>query len=135
MAQSIEGRSRELLEQPNFCHVGSLREDGSPHVVPVWVDTDGGYALLNTAEGRVWANNAERDPRLALTVANRENPYEYVTIRGRVEEITREGADEHIDKLAKKYLGLDEYPLRQPGEQRVILRVSAERVHHMDPGS
>jgi PPOX class probable F420-dependent enzyme len=135
MAQSIEGRSRELLEQPNFCHVGSLREDGSPHVVPVWVDTDGSYALLNTAEGRVWANNAERDPRLALTVANRENPYEYVTIRGRVEEITREGADEHIDKLAKKYLGLDEYPLRQPGEQRVILRVSAERVHHMDPGS
>ena len=135
MAQSIEGRSRELPEQPNFCHVGSLREDGSPHVVPVWVDTDGSYALLNTAEGRVWANNAERDPRLALTVANRENPYEYVTIRGRVEEITREGADEHIDKLAKKYLGLDEYPLRQPGEQRVILRVSAERVHHMDPGS
>ena len=135
MAQSIEGRSRELLEQPNFCHVGSLREDGSPHVVPVWVDTDGSYALLNTAEGRVWANNAERDPRLALTVPNRENPYEYVTIRGRVEEITREGADEHIDKLAKKYLGLDEYPLRQPGEQRVILRVSAERVHHMDPGS
>ena len=135
MAQSIEGRSRELLEQPNFCHVGSLREDGSPHVVPVWVDTDGSYALLNTAEGRVWANNAERDPRLALTVAHRENPYEYVTIRGRVEEITREGADEHIDKLAKKYLGLDEYPLRQPGEQRVILRVSAERVHHMDPGS
>ena len=104
-------------------------------MVPVWVDTDGSYALLNTAEGRVWANNAERDPRLALTVANRENPYEYVTIRGRVEEITREGADEHIDKLAKKYLGLDEYPLRQPGEQRVILRVSAERVHHMDPGS
>ncbi len=135
MAQSIEGRSRELLEQPNFCHVGSLREDGSPHVVPVWVDTDGTYALLNTAEGRVWANNAERDPRLALTVANRENPYEYVTIRGRVEEITREGADEHIDKLAKKYLGLDEYPLRQPGEQRVIVRVAAERVHHMDPGS
>ncbi len=133
MAQSIEGRSRELLEQPNFCHVGSLREDGSPHVVPVWVDTDGTYALLNTAEGRVWANNAQRDPRLALTVANRENPYEYVTIRGRVEEITREGADEHIDRLAKKYMGLDEYPLRQPGEQRVIVRVAPERVHHMDP--
>lgn len=74
MAQGIEGRPRELLEQPNFCHVGSLREDGTPHVVPVWVDTDGTHALLNTAEGRVWANNVERDPRVALTVANNENP-------------------------------------------------------------
>jgi len=133
MSESIEGRSRELLEQPNFCHVGSIRKDGSAHVIPVWVDTDGTYALLNTAEGRVWADNVARDPRVALTVANVENPYEYVTIRGRVEEITREGADEHIDKLAKKYMGLDEYPLRQPGEQRVIVRVAPERVSHRDP--
>jgi len=113
--------------------VGSIREDGSAHVVPVWVDTDGTHALLNTAEGRAWANNVERAPRVALTVANIENPYEYVTIRGRVEEITREGADEHIDKLAKKYMGVDEYPLRQPGEQRVIVRVAPERVSHRDP--
>jgi PPOX class probable F420-dependent enzyme len=127
---SIESRSEQLLKAKNFCHVGTIRKDGTPHIVPVWVDTDGGEVLLNTAKGRAWITNAERDPRVTLTVQNFENPYEYVTIRGRVAEVTHEGADEHIDALAKKYLDKDTYPLRQPGEVRLKVRIVPEYVHH-----
>jgi PPOX class probable F420-dependent enzyme len=129
MSSKIEGRSEELLKAKNFCHVATLRPDGSVHGVPVWVDVQGGRPAVNTAEGRAWPRNLERDPRVTLTVANTENPYEYVEIRGRVAERTREGADEHIDSLAKKYLDQDTYPFRRPGEQRVIIRVEPEYVH------
>ncbi len=127
---AIEGRARELLEAKNFCHVGTVGADGAPHVVPVWVDTDGDHVVLNSAEGRVWVRNAERDPRVTCTVTNSENPYEYVLINGRVAEHTTDGADQHIDAMAKKYLGQDEYPFRQPTEQRVIFRILPERVRH-----
>src|ERR1700690_3074387 len=129
MSVKIEGRAEELLSAKNFCHVATLRADGSVHGVPVWVDVQDGLAVLNTAEGRAWPPNLERDPRVTLTVQNLENPYEYVEVRGRVAERTHDGADEHIDALAKKYMGVDEYPLRQPGEQRVIIRVEPEHVH------
>jgi PPOX class probable F420-dependent enzyme len=127
---TIEVRSRELLQAANFCHVGTIRKDGSPHVVPVWVDVESDDVLLNTAEGRAWLANADRDPRVTLTVQSLENPYEYVTIRGRVSERTHEGADDHINALARKYLDKDEYPFRQPGEQRVKVRVTPEHVNH-----
>jgi PPOX class probable F420-dependent enzyme len=130
VSTTIEGRSEELLQGKNFCLVSTIREDGSVHAAPVWVDVQDGKPVLNTAEGRAWPRNLERDPRVTLTVQNMENPYEYVSIRGRVSERTHEGADEHIDSLAKKYMGVDEYPLRQPGEQRVIIRVEPEHVHH-----
>jgi PPOX class probable F420-dependent enzyme len=126
MSARIEGRGEELLRAKNFCHVATLRADGSVHGVPVWVDVQDGYPVLNTAEGRAWPRNLERDPRVTLTVQNLENPYEYLEIRGRVADRTHEGADEHIDWLAKKYLGVDEYPLRKPGEQRLIIRVEPE---------
>jgi PPOX class probable F420-dependent enzyme len=129
MSTRVEGRAAELLEGKNFCHVATLRSDGSVHGVPVWVDIQDGAPVLNTAEGRAWPRNLERDPRVTLTVQNIENPYEYVEIRGRVSETTHEGADAHIDAMAKKYMGVDEYPLRQPGEQRVIIRVEPEHVH------
>jgi PPOX class probable F420-dependent enzyme len=129
MSSKIEGRAEELLRGKNFCHVATLRPDGSVHAAPVWVDVQDGLAVLNTAEGRVWPRNLERDPRVTLTVQNMENPYEYLTIRGRVAERTHEGADQHIDAMAGKYLGKDEYPYRQPGEQRVIIRVQPEYVH------
>ncbi len=87
-----------------------------------------GRPVLNTAEGRAWPRNLERDPRVTLTIQNMENPYEYLEIRGKVAERTTEGADEHIDAMAKKYMGVEEYPLRQPGEQRLIIRVDPERV-------
>jgi PPOX class probable F420-dependent enzyme len=126
MSTTIDGRAVELLKGKNFCHVATLRADGTVHGVPVWVDVQNGRPVLNTAEGRAWPRNLERDPRVTLTVQNMENPYEYVEIRGTVAERTHEGADEHIDALAKKYMGVDEYPLRQPGEQRVIIRVEPE---------
>jgi PPOX class probable F420-dependent enzyme len=129
MSATIEGRSEELLRAKNFCNVSTLREDGSVQAAPAWVDVQDGRPVLNTAEGRTWPRNLQRDPRVTLTVQNMENPYEYVTIRGRVAERTHEGADEHIDALAKKYMGVDEYPLRQPGEQRVIIRIDPEYVH------
>jgi PPOX class probable F420-dependent enzyme len=130
MAAQIEGRTRELIEEPNFCFVATLRADGTPHVTPVWVDHDGDTILLNSAKGRAWPANLERDPRVTLTVPNRENQYEYVSIRGRLEAFVEEGADAHIDKLAKKYLGQDTYPYRQPGEQRIIVRIAPDEVRY-----
>ena len=129
MAVKIEGRAEELLKAKNFCNVSTIRPDGTVHGVPVWVDVQDGRPVLNTAEGRAWPRNLERDPRVTLTVANMENPYEYLEVRGRVAERTHDGADEHIDALAKKYLDQDSYPYRQPGEQRVIIRVEPERVY------
>lgn len=128
MSDQIDGRARELLQEKNFAHVATIRSDGTPHVTPVWVDVDDGHVVLNTADGRVWPDLAQRDPRVTITVQNLENPYEYVTIRGRVDEVTDEGADEHIDSMAKKYLGEDEYPFRQPGEKRLKFRVRPEKV-------
>jgi len=130
MSVRIEGRIEELLTGKNFCTVATLREDGSIHCAPVWVDVQDGRPVLNTAEGRAWPRNLERDPRVTLTVQNHENPYEYVSIRGRATERTHDGADAHIDALAKRYLGAESYPLRKPGEQRLIVRVEPEQVHH-----
>jgi PPOX class probable F420-dependent enzyme len=126
MSATIEGHAEELLKAKNFAHVSTLREDGSVHAAPVWVDVQDGRPVLNTAEGRAWPRNLERDPRVTLTVQNLENPYEYLEIRGTVAERTHDGADEHIDFLAKKYMDADSYPLRKPGEQRVIIRVEPE---------
>ncbi len=132
MPEPIDGRSRELIEAPNFCAIATLREDGSPQVATVWADLQDGLVALNSARGRAWPTNAERDPRVALVVVNHENPYEYVEVRGRVAEITEEGADEHIDALAQKYLGKDRYPYRTPDERRVIVRIEPEHVRHAD---
>lgn len=129
MGTAIEGRAEELLKGANFCNVATLRQDGSVHAAPAWVDVEDGRPVLNTAEGREWPKNLARDSRITLTVQNAENPYEYVSIRGKVAERTHQGADEHIDKLAKKYLGVDSYPYRQPREQRVIIRVDPHSVH------
>ena len=128
MPEKIEGRVAELLEAKNFAQVATTREDGSPHVTPTWVDHDGENIVLNTAEGRDWPANARRTGKVAINVINLENPYEYVYVQGSVAEDTTDGADEHIDKLAKKYLGVDEYPFRAPEERRVIIRITPERV-------
>jgi PPOX class probable F420-dependent enzyme len=129
MSTAIEGRAGELLKAPNFCNVSTLRGDGTIQAVPVWVDVQDGKPVLNTAEGRAWPRNLQRNPHVTLTVQNMENPYEYVMIRGTVSSREHEGADAHIDKLAMKYLGQETYPFRQPGEQRVIIRVDPDYVH------
>lgn len=125
---TIPATHRDLIERPNFAHLATLMPDGSPQVTPVWVDLDGDTILINTAVGRVKTRNLDRDPRVALSIADQQNPYRYIQVRGRVVERTHEGADAHIDKLAKKYLGQDRYPFRRPGEQRVIFRIQPEHV-------
>jgi PPOX class probable F420-dependent enzyme len=100
-------------------------------VSPVWVDLDGDDIIVNTAEGRLKASNVQRDPRVAISVAKQEDPYSRVVVRGVVIEMTHEGADEGIDRLAKKYLGQDRYPWRSPDERRVVLRIRAEHVAAM----
>jgi PPOX class probable F420-dependent enzyme len=126
----IPAEARHLLEGKNFAHVATLMPDGSPQVSPVWVDVDGDLVTFNTAEGRLKPKNLRRDPRVAISITDSDNPYDNVLIRGRVVELTHEGAEEHIDALAKRYMGVDEYPLRQPGEERVIVKIEPEKVQH-----
>ena len=125
----IEGRARELFEQgANFVALASHDEAGKPRVAVIWADLEDGRIAVNSAEGRQWPENVRREPEVALVVVNRENPYEYAEILGRVVEDTHDGAEEHIDRLAKKYLGVDEYPGRREGEQRVKFLIEPRRV-------
>ena len=117
-----------LTEGKNFAAVATLMPDGSPQVSIVWIDSDGKHVIFNTAEGRTKAINLRRDPRVAVSVMNSENPYQQVMIRGRVVEMTHEGADAHVDRLAKKYLGVDKYPYHAPKEQRVIVKIVPEHI-------
>ena len=131
MSATLSEGVKKLFREPNYGHMATLMPDGSPQVSPVWVDVDGDRILVNSAEGRSKPRNVRRDARVAISIYNQENPYSSAFIRGRVVEITHEGADEHIDKLAKKYLGQDTYPYRQPGDQRVILVIEPEHVGSM----
>ncbi len=131
MPATLSEGVKKLFREPNFAHLATLMPDGSPQVSPVWVDIDGNRIVVNTAEGRVKPRNVRRDPRVAISITSKDNHYSSAFVRGRVVEITHEGADASIDKLAKKYLGQDRYPFRQPGEQRVILVIEPEHVSGM----
>ena len=122
---------RDVLEKVAFAHLATLMPDGSPQVNPVWFEFDGRVVRVNSARGRQKDRNMRRDPRVALSVQDPGNPYHFVQIRGRVTHIEEAGADEHIDRLAKRYLGVDRYPHRQPGEVRVIYTIEPERVSGM----
>ena len=121
----------DLLTKKSMAHLVTLLPDGKPQSTPVWVDYDGKYVLINTAVGRLKDKNMQRDPRVAFSITDPENPYRYLEVRGRVVERTKAGADQHIDALAKRYLGQDKYPFRQPGEERVIFKVQPERSSSM----
>src|SRR5947209_5138446 len=131
MSNAIPDKYRDLFTKRAFASLGTLMPDGSPQVTPVWCDLEGELVVVNSAKGRQKDKNIRRDPRVALAVIDPENPYRYIEIRGRVVEITEQGADDHIDKMAKKYLGADKYPYRQPGEQRVIFKIRPERTSTM----
>jgi PPOX class probable F420-dependent enzyme len=124
---------KRLFDCKNLAYLATLMDDGSPQVTPIWVDVQDNVILVNTAEGRIKQKNVSRDPRVAISTVDNANPYEMVTVRGRVVEQTRTGADEHIDRMAKKYLGMDKYPFKMPGEQRVLLRIQPEKVFHQRP--
>jgi PPOX class probable F420-dependent enzyme len=115
------------VEKKAFGHVATVMPDGTPQVTPVWVDYDGRYVVFNTAKGRVKERNLRRNPAVALAVFDPQDPYRYVQVRGRA-ELTEAGADAHIDKMAKKYLGVDKYPYRKPGEVRLIVRITPDAV-------
>ena len=123
MADLIPASHRDILTGKNFATIATLMPDGSPQVTPVWVDVDGDFVVFNTADGRQKARNLDRDPHVAIAVFDHANPYRYIQVRGVVAEKTARGADEHIDWLAHKYLGVDKYPGRNPAEKRVIYRI------------
>jgi PPOX class probable F420-dependent enzyme len=131
MAAKIPEKYSDLFNKKAFGSLGTLMPDGSPQVTPVWVDRDGDAILVNTAKGRQKDKNIKRDPRVSVTLIDPDNPYRYLEIRGRVVATTEQGAKDHIDKMAKKYLGVDKYPYAQPGEVRMLLRIQAERVSTM----
>ncbi len=137
MSQSgiITPEIEKLLKGKNFASIATLMKDGSPQVSITWIDYDGANILINTAEGRLKTNNALRDPRVAIVVSEEGNPYNSINIRGKVIEQNTTEADEHIDKLAKQYFGLDKYPRQSPDEKRIILKIKPERVFHMQPPS
>jgi PPOX class probable F420-dependent enzyme len=128
MPATLSPAVKRLFQEPNLAHIATLMADGSPQVTPVWVDLDGENIIVNTAEGRAKPRNVRRDPRVALSVTDRNNPYTYVVVRGTVVEITHKDADAVIDSLAKKYLGQDKYPFRNAAEQRVVLVIQPEHV-------
>src|SRR5437763_12345164 len=130
-SNKIPDNLRDLFEKKAFGMLGTIMPDGTPQVTPVWCDFDGTHVRINTARGRVKDRNLKTNPNVALSVQDPDNPYRYVQVRGRVAEMTEQGADAHIDALAKKYLGKDKYPNRRPGEVRVIVKIRPESVQAM----
>jgi PPOX class probable F420-dependent enzyme len=129
----IPDEAKHLFEDKSLAHVATINSDGSPQVSAVWIGMDGDLITFNTAEGRVKPKNLRNNPDVALSIAGAENPYENLLVQGKVVEITSDGADDDIDALAKRYLDADSYPFRQPGEERVIIKIEPQKVHHMNP--
>ena len=122
-----------LFEGRNFAFLATVKKDGSPQVTPTWIDRDNDTILINTAKGRVKQENVSRDPRVSISLVDDRNPYSMVTISGKVIEQTTEGADEHIDKLARRYLNADRYPNHSADIKRVILKIKPERILFIPP--
>jgi len=127
-----EGVTRLIADQKNHAVVSTLNEDGSIHNAVVWVNLEGGKVAINSAVGRRWPTNLTRDPRVTVTVYDEANPYEYVSVRGTATS-SIDGADAHIDRLAKKFRDLDSYPYRGPGEQRISFFVEPTKIVYRGP--
>jgi PPOX class probable F420-dependent enzyme len=131
MAEQNLEKYDDLLKKKAFANLSTLMKDGSPQVTPVWFDYDGSHIRVNSALGRVKDKNIRRDPRVSMAIQDPDNPYHYLEIRGKVVDITQQGADEHIDSLAQKYLGQAKYPYRQPGEVRVLYKIEPQKLSSM----
>ena len=125
-SHAIPEKYLDLFNKKAFANLGTLMPDGRPQVTPVWIDYDGEHVIFNSAKGRQKDRNVRREPRVALAIMDPDNPYRYLEIRGRVVEITEQGAAAHIDKMAQKYIGKDKYPWGKPGEVRVIYKIKPE---------
>ncbi len=128
MADVLSEKARALISRPVLASLATLNPDGSPQITPLWVDLDGDDVVFNTAQGRKKARNLERDSRVAVTVIDPDDPYNVVAFQGTVSDVTTDGADAHIDALAKKYLGVDTYPMRREGEVRVRVTVRTDHI-------
>jgi PPOX class probable F420-dependent enzyme len=131
MPEQVPDKFADLFKKKAFANLGTLMRDGSPQVTPVWCDYDGKHIRVNSALGRVKDKNIRRDPRVALSIQDPENPYRYLEVRGKVVDISQNGADDHIDSLAQKYLGQAKYPGRRPGEVRVLYKIEPEKFSSM----
>jgi PPOX class probable F420-dependent enzyme len=123
---------KDILQKKAFVHLATRMSDGSPQASPVWIDTEGDYLLVNSAKGRLKDRNIRADPRVALSATDPDNPYRALMLRGKVVKITEEGAEDHIDKMAQKYLGEDKYPWRRTGETRVLYYIELTKVATME---
>ncbi|MFZ1624626.1 MAG: PPOX class F420-dependent oxidoreductase [Gammaproteobacteria bacterium] len=131
MKQVLPEKYIDLFSKKSFAHLATLMPDGQPQSTPVWCDFDGTHVIINSAKGRRKDQNIRHDQRVALSIQDPDNPYRYLEVRGKVVEVTEQGADDHIDRMAKKYLGLSKYPNRQPGEVRVIYKIEPEHTSSM----
>lgn len=130
MAARIPDQYKDLLtEKVAFANLAMLMPDGSPQVTPVWFEFKDGMLRINTAQGRRKVRNLDANPKLAMAILDPTNPYRYLQIRGHVIRSTQDGADAHIDALAKRYLNQDKYPFRTPGEVRVIYEIAIDSCH------
>jgi PPOX class probable F420-dependent enzyme len=131
MADDKIEKYSDLFNKKAFANLSTLMKDGSPQVTPVWFDYDGSHIRVNSALGRVKDKNIRRDPRVSMAIQDPDNPYRYLEIRGKVVEITQQGAEDHIDSLAQKYLGQAKYPYRQAGEVRVLYKIEPQKLSAM----
>jgi PPOX class probable F420-dependent enzyme len=132
MPVKIPQSLRTMLEDKAYGHVVTFNAKGNPELTMVWMDVEGDELLFNTAEGRRKPDNIRRDPRVIVSVQDRNNPQAYAVFHGKG-RVTDVGADEHIDKLAKRFLGADKYPYRRPSEKRLIVRIGVDRIGGMGP--
>jgi PPOX class probable F420-dependent enzyme len=128
MALTLTDAQKKFLTDKNFGHIATINKDGSPQVSPVWVDFDGTHVIVNSEDKRRKVRNLKRDGRVSVSILDSANPYQYIEIRGKVAEITPKGGNDGIDALAKKYMGVDKYPLNKPGDVRVVIKIVPEHV-------
>ena len=131
MAAAVPDNFKDLFQKKAFANLATVMSDGGPQVTPVWFDWDGSHIRVNSAKGRVKDRNMRRTPKVALAILDPDNPYRHLAVQGRVVEVTEQGADAHIDALAKKYLGQDRYPYRRAGEVRVIYKIQPDQIASM----
>jgi len=132
MAIALPQSVKKIMQDKAYGHVITFNAGGKPQLTMVWMDVEGDEVLFNTAEGRVKPKNLRRDPRVVISVQDRNDPQSYMVFHGKA-SVTEAGADAHIDKLAKRFLGADKYPFRQPGEKRLIVRVKVDRIGGYGP--
>ena len=130
LLSEIPKKVKELIDDKNIAHLATLKNNGSPHVTPVWIDRVDNTIIVNVSENRLKLKNMKNDKRIALSIVNHNDSYEWASIIGEVIDITNMNADVHLDKLSQKYLGLSQFPWKQKGEIRIIVKIAPKTVYY-----